>query len=458
MHTQLRRRLAELDAQISDQKRVLDQLLRTRSDVERELHATATYPVLTLPVEVTAEIFLHCLGVLDPPSIPQSSGSAPIVLSRVCRAWRDIAFSTPILWSQLRVQFERISPSKKEPTEGIVDGWLSRAKYHPLSLDFSYRDVSPERLRDMIRRWSHRVERLRLDIYSGCDIHLLELDSAAFPLLQGATLRCPQAPNLNPQRSAILFGDAVHFHDLKLPFNLHGFTLPWPQLTKFHGALPDLRLFTLAPNLAQVTCTFYPAEDHYMMITHRTLRSLTIGDDDTSPLLKYLTLPALQCLDISNIETYDRGDLELVMSFLRRSSPPLASVSFSGYQIAYWAQCIPLVADTLKTLELIGPYDQDGDCLNILGTSVLATSNIQSLSFRTLDPSDDLLDLGALVRFLYARSDKIRTFRAVWAAEPFLDRMVSAGPPGTSYFDTISDHLWRLGQTGMEIYFQTECS
>ncbi|KAJ7120013.1 hypothetical protein C8R46DRAFT_876350, partial [Mycena filopes] len=56
---------------------------------------SVVYPILTIPFEITAEIFLHCL-----PAFPsQPSGSvAPMLLARICRQWRNIACSTPRLW------------------------------------------------------------------------------------------------------------------------------------------------------------------------------------------------------------------------------------------------------------------------------------------------------------------------------------------------------------------------
>ncbi|KAJ7166753.1 hypothetical protein C8R46DRAFT_876343, partial [Mycena filopes] len=53
------------------------------------------YPVLALPVEITGEIFMRCL-----PEFPaHPSGTiAPMLLTRICRQWRNIACSTPRLW------------------------------------------------------------------------------------------------------------------------------------------------------------------------------------------------------------------------------------------------------------------------------------------------------------------------------------------------------------------------
>ncbi|KAJ7181097.1 hypothetical protein C8R46DRAFT_844421, partial [Mycena filopes] len=52
------------------------------------------YPILTLPVEITAEIFTHCLP--DTPA-PPSVRIVPLLLARICRQWRNIACGTPRL-------------------------------------------------------------------------------------------------------------------------------------------------------------------------------------------------------------------------------------------------------------------------------------------------------------------------------------------------------------------------
>ncbi|KAJ6570464.1 hypothetical protein DFH09DRAFT_831302, partial [Mycena vulgaris] len=60
------------------------------------------YPVLTLPYEITSEVFIKSL----PPSPiftkdfknGPNSFEAPLLLSQICREWRSIAISTPHLW------------------------------------------------------------------------------------------------------------------------------------------------------------------------------------------------------------------------------------------------------------------------------------------------------------------------------------------------------------------------
>ncbi|KAJ6610649.1 hypothetical protein B0H10DRAFT_1648235, partial [Mycena sp. CBHHK59/15] len=54
------------------------------------------YPVLSLPTEITMEIFRRCI---HPGSAPRPSpAKAPLLLAQICRQWRQIALNTPDLW------------------------------------------------------------------------------------------------------------------------------------------------------------------------------------------------------------------------------------------------------------------------------------------------------------------------------------------------------------------------
>ncbi|KAJ6505285.1 hypothetical protein C8R45DRAFT_753118, partial [Mycena sanguinolenta] len=82
-----------LNANISHHESILQELKQQRSTILTELNLVA-YPVLTLPPEITAEIFKWCIDTrLRPlPSV------ASLLLTRICRDWRALAFSTPALW------------------------------------------------------------------------------------------------------------------------------------------------------------------------------------------------------------------------------------------------------------------------------------------------------------------------------------------------------------------------
>ncbi|KAJ7029406.1 hypothetical protein C8F04DRAFT_875506, partial [Mycena alexandri] len=51
-------------------------------------------PILTIPLEILAEIFVHCL----PERTTPDPKHAPQLLCQICRQFREVAMSTPRLW------------------------------------------------------------------------------------------------------------------------------------------------------------------------------------------------------------------------------------------------------------------------------------------------------------------------------------------------------------------------
>ncbi|KAJ7277352.1 hypothetical protein C8J57DRAFT_1024804, partial [Mycena rebaudengoi] len=87
--------LAELHVSIEHQRNPPEELEHRRAVIQAELNLY-TYPVLTLPPEITSEIFVQSLPSHDP-VVPYPSES-PLIFLRICRAWRLLALSTPALW------------------------------------------------------------------------------------------------------------------------------------------------------------------------------------------------------------------------------------------------------------------------------------------------------------------------------------------------------------------------
>ncbi|KAF8125242.1 hypothetical protein K438DRAFT_1458142, partial [Mycena galopus ATCC 62051] len=81
------------------------------TDCERELEECfetlhqIVYPILTLPNEITSEIFVCCLPSSDSLLLTTNPHHAPMQLLRVCSEWRSIAMATPRLWIDLRLNF-----------------------------------------------------------------------------------------------------------------------------------------------------------------------------------------------------------------------------------------------------------------------------------------------------------------------------------------------------------------
>ncbi|KAF8150408.1 hypothetical protein K438DRAFT_441211 [Mycena galopus ATCC 62051] len=128
--------VVDLDAKILDLERSLF-VLRTEKQLIQGRLDSYKYPVLTLPNEITAEIFIHFLPPY--PNYPPFTGlDSPTLLTQICRQWREIALDTPTLWRAMSLSDPSI-PFKRKAY--LFDTWLSRSRCCPLSIHFDKYDV-----------------------------------------------------------------------------------------------------------------------------------------------------------------------------------------------------------------------------------------------------------------------------------------------------------------------------
>ncbi|KAJ6577477.1 hypothetical protein B0H19DRAFT_1120102 [Mycena capillaripes] len=285
-----------------------------------------------LPPEITSEFFLRCL----PPEKEWNTAKADepsIVLSHVCRAWREIAISTPALWATIEF------PVSYMRNPELFETWLMRAGRSVSAKISPWTALSPAVLNTFIER-SPKIKVLELldtDL-----VTLRQMDEAYsawnFFSLQKLTIKLASANELG----------------VSLPFSVEAFTgapllrevwfaiappslisLPGHQLTKFTGAhyTADecLTMLRLTPNLIECAFSPYPGTENidanYMLI-HSNLTSLTLFEVAPehvcgTDIIEFLTLPALQSLHILDCEFDD----DAFNAFLSRSSPPLHEFS-----------------------------------------------------------------------------------------------------------------------------------
>ncbi|KAJ7616879.1 hypothetical protein B0H17DRAFT_1152541 [Mycena rosella] len=373
--------------------------------------------------------------------------AVPLVLLGVCRAWRDIALGTPVLWSTLEIRFNCFPDSVAEEPgliEGFIDLWLGRSGGCPLSIYLSVMHIpapaddddseewtdgpfTSERIRDVIQRYSRRMRHVELHM-SERDISELGLDSAAFPLLQTAAVW-------------LCFGN----------YFFHSHQSRWSQLTKFEGLVLDPDLFSLAQKLIEVVCYFPDPDDPWdgPMITHSRLRSLTLSSGDRpETLLHYLTLPALRSLTMKVSESRNYTiTLSIFESFLIRSTPPLVSLSTCGVHAPDpMFNCLSYVGETLENLELKSLDEAMVSSILRLNTTTFLP-NLRALSlldvYGKTDPE-------SIVQALY-HAQNCGVFPAVWPRGPLFDKVIRAG----FGWDTVTGHLARIASDGMQIYVGT---
>ncbi|KAF8145290.1 hypothetical protein K438DRAFT_1872261 [Mycena galopus ATCC 62051] len=175
--------VADLDAKISDLERSLF-ALRTQKQLAQERLDSYKYPVLTIPNELTTEIFIHFLPIY--PRCPALTGlESPTLLTQICRQWRGTALETPALW-------RAISLFSIEGKTHLLDTWLSRSRHCPLSIQFDKDDdEEPQAIELLSALVPHQgsmplLRHLDLAILDGLDA--ITTFSPA-PLLRSITLR-----------------------------------------------------------------------------------------------------------------------------------------------------------------------------------------------------------------------------------------------------------------------------
>ncbi|KAJ7693883.1 hypothetical protein B0H17DRAFT_1058554 [Mycena rosella] len=233
----LRAQAAYLVLSISRQKHDTETQLET---VQQQLDSLV-YPVLTLPHEITSEIFVYCLPA-EPSWIPDTM-EAPLLLMHVCSAWRNIAVSTPTLWSTLEIEAAaKIAPHFSE----IINVWLSRAKQCPLSVKIDGPLSYIHHFRDLLKAFRRHSQTMRcLDLTVTDD----DLEHMNTRQLSDPTTMFYDVPAL---REVLLAECPPSF-----------VILPWNQLTKFTGdcitAADCAKALRLMPKI--VECRFSTTEE-----------------------------------------------------------------------------------------------------------------------------------------------------------------------------------------------------
>lgn len=246
---------------------------------------------------------------------------APLLFTRVCKKWRDVAHSTPQLWDTLwvgDVGGHRISES-----------WIKRSGNVPLSLGLSFdyeclRDgeVSEEDLpplMECLRNNHHRIRDLNLNLFdapTSIQQFLPIKQPVRMESLEGLTIRAsrdflqqwggiiaPRLRNLSMQISC----DRIDQLQRILPCSLT--TLSHIQLTMIEASAADVcDVLTACPALTKCLLNFvdlqYPEPTKIVSLPHLTTLALKhmMPDDPAEGLLRNLYTPNLQTFELKFTE------------------------------------------------------------------------------------------------------------------------------------------------------------
>ncbi|KAJ6531144.1 hypothetical protein B0H19DRAFT_1190569 [Mycena capillaripes] len=313
-------------------------------------YAALSRRALALPLEILAEIFMHSLPNAD--FVTPNLTAAPLVLCGVCNQWREVAISTPKLWSSLVFDVQLATGAAYVD---LYKTWLSRARKTPLSLSLQDREGQnpPDSVRPLLQTIAGLSPQWRnMDVDLGKDLAEFLFPSEGsvkgeFPLLE--KLAIGYAIPLGPL--PISFSNAPKLREVFASTypTVPPMQFPFAQITAFqtyHITLSScLEILTNAPNLIDGTfeienrnaSTVSPSVISLDHLESLALAGMLVNEADILPmtLLECLKTPALKNLTLQFVYLYGSHtwshswSVTPFLSFLSRSSIQLQSLALS---------------------------------------------------------------------------------------------------------------------------------
>ncbi|KAJ7648534.1 hypothetical protein B0H17DRAFT_1338829 [Mycena rosella] len=416
---ELRVRARVLDAEIARARAYLNQVLSEREMVQNDLDAII-YPVLTLPVEVTSQIFCWTLAKTGCIAFPYNFHllGQSLHLGRICRLWRQIALSTPQLWNHMDFSINIKSDSRQTPSVSLIRTCLSRAASSPLSLFLALttqindepvdQGVGP--ILDAFAPHSKMWENVgfcttlnSLRALSGIHKHLPRLKSLKLGLLDW---NAPETP-------ITLFEEAPLLQIVHL-ISLHSqtVTLPWSQLTALH--IEDISVgelwgvLGLTPNLVSLIIGYvYGDTNLWSLPPHLHLQSIvsTTLSSATYQILLFLTVPRLRDLKLALFHPQD-NIAQLFTHTLDR-----LYIHVEGGNSARFPQYLATMPPSLRTAKIVlasGHAVKLGPLLSHLTDDPTFLPGLESLAITVLRQDQEHAPVTAHVLF-----NMLRTRRAL---------------------------------------------
>ncbi|KAG2141901.1 hypothetical protein DEU56DRAFT_754864 [Suillus clintonianus] len=337
--------------EISDLQTVMDSIQNLHQQlVEKKvkivesinLHKRLRSALWRLPTEVLSHIFVYCLPG-DKYLLP-TPGVAPMLLTRICRRWKEVAVAMPSLWCRLQLKTEY--DDWKWQGAFCYDSWLKRTLGCPLSLELQCNGHWTQ-VQNLLQPYFTQISSLSIDFWASDTPELMVLtgcqaleelsvtfsdDMAGDDMLARVGRAISQLPstlcNLSVAGWALSLGDVSTFDPV------------WAHLTTVEILVQEsgtaLHLLQLAPNLSSLTihAISHGIQTAFESFTHTKLKSFEIICENSSrrgpklsALLDALSLPALRVLYLHNIGAWPHMEFK---AFLARSKCPLKSLGFGG--------------------------------------------------------------------------------------------------------------------------------
>lgn len=312
------KRLQDIDVQLADLQSALRSLQVNRDDLQHSIWTRKDLiaPIHALPAELLRQIFTYCLP--DDQNALRA-GEAPLLLTSICRRWRQVAEAHPILWTRIYV------------TGASVHGLpylIARSGGFPLSFIirvaefFGHYDAIIIAIQ-LIREQLHRCQSLHASFPEPTPLSLL------FPT--GQTTQLPELEELELE-----VGEAVEIFSLLGPIDaprLRTFAVPDPTALDVGFGVPYPLLTVLRVHMLPEPCVV-PGMLPALLFASTALVELEIRLTDAGPVLMrgILNLPPLRMTQLRRFDlSFSTFTLHVDRLFRRMEFPALEQLRIYNY-------------------------------------------------------------------------------------------------------------------------------
>ena len=331
---------------------LLERLTQKRYDLKRKINRLHSPIVRQLPPDVTSTIFEFCLPLFtNLRYLPfEMNFPFPLSLGAICSYWRDIAWSTPSLWSSLMVY---VSGNDSHTT--IVKQWLARSGQLPLSISIysvsNWRQVLA--VANIINQYSSRWFELDLVLPLSFYQYFHATDNHA-PILK--FLRFHGADQYR-SREGVFHLSCPRLEKADFTsFQMNGMYIQCDNVTHLDlydmSTIDSLLILRMTPRLVFCSISFFAKQSRARTGAILTsLKFLQLHTSSFHDFLNNLITPGLEELRVSRC---DKASIESIASLLKRSTCSLRSFSITcdlSIHLEEFTSLLQLMP-SLKTLSL----------------------------------------------------------------------------------------------------------
>ncbi|KAG2364343.1 hypothetical protein BDR07DRAFT_1459782 [Suillus spraguei] len=222
--------ISGLEAVMDSVKNLYQQVLEKKEKITQSmnLHKSLGSVLRRLPTEILSRIFNHCLPETNL-LLPPSTLKAPMLLTAICRRWREVAVGMPNLWCRLYVE---VNDRDWERAAFCYDLWFKRSRGHPLSLALGR--YHSTKLRNLLQPYITHITSLRVSVCSSQgeyfvadlpalqDLAILGMTRSDIPTIAQSVSRLPSTIR------SLRVIDMKPFFDIE---HLSSFSPVWAHLT-----------------------------------------------------------------------------------------------------------------------------------------------------------------------------------------------------------------------------------